>query len=142
MDFITDRNSSLPSACCPRLADVVQTRPLCLCHVLNGDVSEQIGRPVDKQRALALPKICRVHTPSENECKTSPIPPLFPTTPPQAPPLVSPSSGVYGSPPAPDVIASDGSHAQWKFPLFVVYSIFYRKKMIAAVTEAMSLLLA
>ncbi|KAG8371069.1 hypothetical protein BUALT_Bualt13G0048600 [Buddleja alternifolia] len=52
--------------CCPELADLVQNQPICLCQLLGN--SSNVGFSVDTKRALKLPSLCRVSTPSVSLC--------------------------------------------------------------------------
>uniref|UniRef100_A0A7N0V104 Bifunctional inhibitor/plant lipid transfer protein/seed storage helical domain-containing protein n=1 Tax=Kalanchoe fedtschenkoi TaxID=63787 RepID=A0A7N0V104_KALFE len=61
-------NLTVPDkACCPELATLVNTNPICLCQLLNkGDNS--LGIAIDMKRALALPSACKVQTPDPSLC--------------------------------------------------------------------------
>lgn len=48
--------------CCPELAGLVDSNPVCLCELLSG-AADSYGIAVDYDRALALPGICHVATP-------------------------------------------------------------------------------
>lgn len=52
--------------CCPELANLVDTQPICLCQLL-GDPG-QVGISVDVNRALKLPSLCSVSTPPVSLC--------------------------------------------------------------------------
>ncbi|XP_020113610.1 non-specific lipid transfer protein GPI-anchored 2-like [Ananas comosus] len=87
-------------ACCPELAALVDSQPVCLCQLLNGTAAAAYGISIDTARALALPKACRVDTPPLSLCAAigfpinfgpSPAPspgtsPLLPGSTPTAPP--------------------------------------------------------
>ncbi|MQM14561.1 hypothetical protein Taro_047494 [Colocasia esculenta] len=65
----TENKAPEPSApCCRNLAQVVQSQPICLCAVLDGEASQWMGIPVNVSRALALPPACSVQTPPTSEC--------------------------------------------------------------------------
>ncbi|KAF8703697.1 hypothetical protein HU200_031779 [Digitaria exilis] len=53
--------------CCPELAGMVGSNPICLCELLSG-AADSYGIAVDYGRALALPGICRVATPPVSTC--------------------------------------------------------------------------
>ena len=57
--------------CCPELAGLVGSNPVCLCELLSG-AADSYGIAVDYDRALALPGICRVATPPVSTCTGSP----------------------------------------------------------------------
>ena len=56
--------------CCPELAGLVGSNPVCLCELLSG-AADSYGIAVDYARALALPGICRVATPPVSTCTGS-----------------------------------------------------------------------
>lgn len=58
--------------CCPELAGLVGSNPVCLCELLSG-AADSYGIAVDYGRALALPGVCRVATPPVSTC-TGPSP--------------------------------------------------------------------
>ncbi|KAG1333995.1 putative Non-specific lipid-transfer protein-like protein [Cocos nucifera] len=71
LDYIMNNRTSQPpsSECCLQLMTVVQSQPLCLCTILDGEVEAKLGIPIDKNRSLALPAACGVQTPPVSECK-------------------------------------------------------------------------
>lgn len=78
--------------CCPELAGLLESHPVCLCQLLGGG-AESYGVSVDYKRALALPGICRLTAPPVSACAAFgfPIPEgLVPTAAPMA--GLSPSS--------------------------------------------------
>ncbi|KAL2510706.1 Bifunctional inhibitor/lipid-transfer protein/seed storage 2S albumin superfamily protein [Abeliophyllum distichum] len=61
-------NSSIPSSsCCSQLSSVVQSRPQCLCSLMNGGASS-LGITINQTLALALPSVCNVQTPPASRC--------------------------------------------------------------------------
>lgn len=64
----TTRRPDAP--CCPELAGLVGSNPVCLCELLSG-AADSYGIAVDYNRALALPGICRVSTPPVSTCAGS-----------------------------------------------------------------------
>lgn len=64
-----DQGSNLTKpdpACCPEVADLVKSQPVCLCELLSN--STQFGISIDENRALELPSLCRLKTPSVSLC--------------------------------------------------------------------------
>jgi Probable lipid transfer len=53
--------------CCPELAGLIESNPICLCELLGG-AAESYGISVDNERALALPQICHISTPPLSTC--------------------------------------------------------------------------
>lgn len=53
--------------CCPELAGLLESTPVCLCQLLAGG-AESYGVSVDYKRALALPGMCRLSTPPVSAC--------------------------------------------------------------------------
>ncbi|XP_066315267.1 non-specific lipid transfer protein GPI-anchored 2-like [Miscanthus floridulus] len=87
----TTRHPDKP--CCPELAGLLESHPVCLCQLLGGG-AESYGVSIDYKRALALPGICRLTAPPVAACAAFgvPIPAgLVPTAAPVS--GLSPSSG-------------------------------------------------
>ncbi|KAM0937119.1 putative plant non-specific lipid-transfer protein/Par allergen [Dioscorea sansibarensis] len=86
LNYITGNESKPSSSCCTPLTSVVQSQPQCLCLLLNGTFSSS-GLTINRTRALGLPGLCNVNTPSISLCNTSggpsssPNSPTTPTTP-------------------------------------------------------------
>ncbi|XP_043725880.1 non-specific lipid transfer protein GPI-anchored 2-like [Telopea speciosissima] len=59
-------------ACCPELAGLVDSNPICLCQLLGN--SSSFGIQLDTNRALGLPKACKITTPSVSLCAEIGIP--------------------------------------------------------------------
>ncbi|KAF5181440.1 Non-specific lipid transfer protein gpi-anchored 2 like [Thalictrum thalictroides] len=53
--------------CCPSLACLVESIPICLCQLL-GSNANSFGVSIDVNKALQLPKVFRVNTPPVNLC--------------------------------------------------------------------------
>ncbi|XP_047975390.1 non-specific lipid transfer protein GPI-anchored 2-like [Salvia hispanica] len=88
-------NLSQPApGCCPELANLVDTQPICLCQLLGDPSHSQIGISVDLNRALQLPSLCNVITPPVSLCAAIGIPP----TPSDA---LSPGGDELALPPSP-----------------------------------------
>ncbi|KAK6153181.1 hypothetical protein DH2020_012820 [Rehmannia glutinosa] len=58
--------------CCPELANLVDTQPICLCQLLGNP--GQVGISVDVSRALKLPSACNVTTPPVSLCAAIGVP--------------------------------------------------------------------
>ncbi|KAB5541773.1 hypothetical protein DKX38_014747 [Salix brachista] len=77
--------------CCPELAGLIDSNPVCLCQLLGGDIAEQFGISLDEGRALKLPATCKIDTPSVALCAAVGYP------------VQAPASGPGSAPPAPKV---------------------------------------
>ncbi|CAN1195846.1 Non-specific lipid transfer protein GPI-anchored 2 [Linum perenne] len=53
--------------CCPELAGLVESNPICLCQLLTVNASSY-GFDIDKKRAFGLPSVCSVSTPPVSLC--------------------------------------------------------------------------
>ncbi|CAI0397333.1 unnamed protein product [Linum tenue] len=53
--------------CCPELAGLVDSNPICLCSLLTLNASDY-GFDIDRKRALGLPSACSVATPPVSLC--------------------------------------------------------------------------
>ncbi|KAE8724876.1 Non-specific lipid transfer protein GPI-anchored 2 [Hibiscus syriacus] len=54
--------------CCPELAGLVESSPQCLCYLLDKNKTASYGFNIDMDRALKLPNVCHVSTPSVSLC--------------------------------------------------------------------------
>ncbi|KAJ7960397.1 Non-specific lipid-transfer protein-like protein [Quillaja saponaria] len=62
--------------CCPELAGLVDSNPICLCQLLgNPDIS---GIKIDFNKALKLPSVCGVSTPPITTCSAVGVPVSLP----------------------------------------------------------------
>lgn len=52
--------------CCPALAGLVDSNPICLCELLGKP--DSIGIKIDLKKALKLPSVCGVTTPPVSTC--------------------------------------------------------------------------
>lgn len=69
----TGSNITVPDkACCPELAGMVDSSPVCLCELIGKGGS--FGIDVDVNRALKLPAACDVVTPPTNLCAAAGVP--------------------------------------------------------------------
>ncbi|WCJ41530.1 Bifunctional inhibitor/lipid-transfer protein/seed storage 2S albumin superfamily protein [Euphorbia peplus] len=81
LSYVTEgSNSTAPDPnCCPELAGLVDSNPVCLCQLLsNSSLTSSFGIMIDLSRALKLPTVCRLSTPPVNTCAAIgyPIPPV------------------------------------------------------------------
>jgi len=51
------------AACCDGVRSLVKDAPVCLCHVMSGDLGELLPAPGLRLRAVALPRACGVAVP-------------------------------------------------------------------------------
>ncbi|KAJ0020741.1 hypothetical protein Pint_31544 [Pistacia integerrima] len=58
--------------CCPELAGLVESNPICLCDLLGQ--SSSFGLNIDLNRALKLPSVCKVTTPPVSLCSAVGVP--------------------------------------------------------------------
>ncbi|KAJ7964851.1 Non-specific lipid-transfer protein-like protein [Quillaja saponaria] len=83
--------------CCPELAGLVDSNPICLCQLLgNPDIS---GVKIDFNKALKLPSVCGVSTPPVSTCSGIPVPPASegPLSPSGQPSELGPAASPSGS---------------------------------------------
>ncbi|TVU36583.1 hypothetical protein EJB05_18521 [Eragrostis curvula] len=79
--------------CCPELAGLLESHPVCLCQLLAGGAASY-GVDVDLKRAMALPGICRLTAPPVSACAVFGVPVPAGMVPAAAPISgISPSSG-------------------------------------------------
>ncbi|XP_059315026.1 non-specific lipid transfer protein GPI-anchored 2-like isoform X1 [Lycium ferocissimum] len=64
--------------CCPALAGLLDSNPICLCQLL-GD-PDKVGIQIDVNRALKLPTMCSLETPPVSTCAALGIPVAAPTS--------------------------------------------------------------
>lgn len=67
LNYVTGNSSTPSSSCCSKLANVVQSQPLCLCALLN-DGGSSVGVNINQTLALSLPGACNVQTPPVSRC--------------------------------------------------------------------------
>ncbi|KAA8550100.1 hypothetical protein F0562_001784 [Nyssa sinensis] len=58
--------------CCPELAGLVESHPICLCLLLGH--TDSIGIPIDLNKALKLPSVCDITTPPITLCSVAGYP--------------------------------------------------------------------
>ncbi|KAF7121378.1 hypothetical protein RHSIM_Rhsim13G0200700 [Rhododendron simsii] len=90
-------------ACCPELAGLVESHPVCLCQLLGTNTSASVGVQINFQKALKLPSVCAVKTPPVSMCSALgypvgvPMPSEAPSPPGGTSPEAStPKSGASG----------------------------------------------
>ncbi|XP_073008316.1 non-specific lipid transfer protein GPI-anchored 12-like [Typha latifolia] len=116
-------------ACCPELAGLIDSNPICLCELLGG-AAASFGISIDNARALGLPKVCHVETPPVSLCSVVGIPISAPMsgTPTSSPPLHGSKPTITTSPattsPAPSS-PSSGSQSFNPVDLMFVAAISY-----------------
>ena len=54
--------------CCPALAGLVESHPICLCVLLEPNATQSYGFSIDSKKALKLPSVCGVQTPPATAC--------------------------------------------------------------------------
>ncbi|KAL5830684.1 hypothetical protein ACOSQ3_016101 [Xanthoceras sorbifolium] len=79
LSYVTEgSNLTAPEKpCCPELAGLVDSNPICLCELLGK--SDSYGIKIDMSRALKLPSICHVTTPPPQLCSAVGVPVGGPT---------------------------------------------------------------
>uniref|UniRef100_A0A1D1ZI40 Non-specific lipid-transfer protein-like protein At2g13820 n=1 Tax=Anthurium amnicola TaxID=1678845 RepID=A0A1D1ZI40_9ARAE len=88
--YVQNQSSTPSPPCCSALSQVVQSQPLCLCAILDGQASSWLGFNIDLRRALMVPSDCLVQTPSLKQClNVTRILPLSPEPSPSNPSGVS-----------------------------------------------------
>ncbi|CAO2177800.1 unnamed protein product [Urochloa humidicola] len=120
--------------CCPELAGLLESHPVCLCQLLAGG-AESYGVSVDYKRALALPGICRLTAPPVSACAAfgvpipaglvptaapSPMSGLSPSISPEVPANTPAGSAAKSSSHAPGRVTAGGLLALAALPLTVV----------------------
>ncbi|THG16779.1 xylogen-like protein 11 [Camellia sinensis] len=81
-------------ACCPELAGLVESNPLCLCQLLGN--TSAIGIQIELNKALNLPTVCAVETPPISTCADVGYPVPGPMSS-EAPDSMSPSLAASGN---------------------------------------------
>ncbi|RLM87514.1 pEARLI1-like lipid transfer protein 2 [Panicum miliaceum] len=87
-DFLTANATNFlaapAAACCDGVRSLVKDAPVCLCHVMSGDLGEILPAPELRLRAVALPRACGVAVPfgTLRHCFRGPVPPMDAPAPP------------------------------------------------------------
>ncbi|GLU19055.1 hypothetical protein SLE2022_353230 [Rubroshorea leprosula] len=98
----TGSNATKPDkACCPELAGLVESAPICLCDLLDKNKTESYGISIDMSRALKLPSVCGVPTPPVSLCSVIAGVPV-------GSPTASPGSAPEGLSSSPSAAGSNG----------------------------------
>jgi hypothetical protein len=60
MDYLTNPTELMTptSTCCDSFKELITDAPVCICHVLNGDLDKYLPDPVDPVRMVLLPLTC------------------------------------------------------------------------------------
>ncbi|KAK2640964.1 hypothetical protein Ddye_022727 [Dipteronia dyeriana] len=84
LSYVTEgSNVTVPEKpCCPELAGLVESNPICLCELLGKN--NNYGIKIDMSRALKLPSLCGVSTPPLQLCSVVGVPVGGPTISPGA----------------------------------------------------------
>ncbi|GLT48414.1 hypothetical protein SLA2020_220500 [Shorea laevis] len=65
----TGSNATKPDkACCPELAWLLESSPICLCYLLEKNKTESYGLSIDKGRVLKIPSACGLTTSTVSLC--------------------------------------------------------------------------
>ncbi|KAI7983561.1 Non-specific lipid transfer protein GPI-anchored 2 [Camellia lanceoleosa] len=97
--------------CCPELAGLVESDPICLCQLL-GNTSATIGIQIEINKALNLPTACAVQIPSISLCSAAgyPVPgPMSSEAPAVGYPVPGPMSSEAPDSMSPSLAASGNS---------------------------------
>ncbi|KAL9276892.1 hypothetical protein ACSQ67_025561 [Phaseolus vulgaris] len=78
LTFVEDgSNLTKPDkGCCPELAGLIDSNPICLCELLGKP--DTIGIKIDLNKAIKLPSICGVSTPPVSTCSAVGVPVSLP----------------------------------------------------------------
>ncbi|KAM3740290.1 hypothetical protein ACB098_08G087500 [Castanea mollissima] len=101
-------NATKPDkACCPELAGLLESNPICLCELLGSNITESYGINIDVKRALKLPSLCGLQTLPVSTCSAvgypvpgpvgGPSPSESPGLSPGTEPAANPVSGKNGA---------------------------------------------
>ncbi|XP_071723292.1 non-specific lipid transfer protein GPI-anchored 12-like [Rutidosis leptorrhynchoides] len=119
MDTKPDKN------CCPELAGLVESNPVCLCKLL-GNSASTLGFSIDVKRALKLPSACGVSTPPVSLCSAVGIDVPVPEGAPMANDGASSPDGLAAA--SPTTIGgpkSDGGYKSTGFSLALVAALLF-----------------
>ncbi|KAK4370665.1 hypothetical protein RND71_010140 [Anisodus tanguticus] len=94
-------NLSKPDkGCCPEIAGLLDSNPICLCHMLGRAHSgAKIGLNIDVDKALKLPSACSLQFPSASTCSDLGVPVGAPLASEEGP---APSPGGFATSPTSD----------------------------------------
>ncbi|KAH7666218.1 Bifunctional inhibitor/lipid-transfer protein/seed storage 2S albumin protein [Dioscorea alata] len=121
LSYITGNESSPSNSCCSPLALVVKSEVQCLCLLVNANTTS-FGN-INRTRALDLPSICNIQTPSLSICNSTEAPSPSPSSSNAPSPTSSntPSGGGTSTTPTPDT----GSSFATKIPLALIFSLSF-----------------
>ncbi|XP_016456130.1 non-specific lipid transfer protein GPI-anchored 15-like isoform X1 [Nicotiana tabacum] len=109
LNFVTGSAETPSAACCSALSGVLQSKPRCLCLIVNGGGSS-LGVQINQTQALALPAACKLETPPVSKCNAGNGPVMSPEgAPTEGTPDSSTGIAVSGSKAAGSSNTSDGS---------------------------------
>ncbi|XP_015086791.1 non-specific lipid-transfer protein-like protein At5g64080 isoform X2 [Solanum pennellii] len=100
LSFVTGSAKTPSASCCSALSGVLQSKPRCLCVIVNGGGSS-LGVQINQTQALALPSSCNLQTPPVSKC--------YEGAPTEGAPDSSTGIAVSGSKASGSSITSDGS---------------------------------
>ncbi|MED6156265.1 hypothetical protein PIB30_013071 [Stylosanthes scabra] len=117
LSYVQDgSNETKPEkACCPELAGLIDSNPICLCELLGKP--DAVGIKIDLNKALKLPSVCRLTTPPVSTCAAVGVPVSLPPSKSVSPSLApkgstaSPSSGVAAPSPGNAIISPSSNEA-------------------------------
>ncbi|XP_047318474.1 non-specific lipid transfer protein GPI-anchored 12-like isoform X2 [Impatiens glandulifera] len=82
------------SKCCPELAGLIDSQPICLCKLLGNSYSS-FGIQFDVQKALKLPSVCGLDAPPASTCSLLGYPVnMAPIGAPSGAPMSTPDGGM------------------------------------------------
>ncbi|XP_055811903.1 non-specific lipid transfer protein GPI-anchored 5-like isoform X2 [Solanum dulcamara] len=67
LSFVTGSAKTPSASCCSALSGVLQSKPRCLCIIVNSGGSS-LGVQINQTQALALPSACNLQTPPVSKC--------------------------------------------------------------------------
>ncbi|XP_059318119.1 non-specific lipid transfer protein GPI-anchored 5-like [Lycium ferocissimum] len=77
LSFVTGSATKPSASCCSALSGVLQSKPRCLCVIVNGGGSS-LGVQINQTQALALPSACNLQTPPVSKCNAGNAPIISP----------------------------------------------------------------
>ncbi|KAK4357117.1 hypothetical protein RND71_022727 [Anisodus tanguticus] len=121
LSFVTGSAKTPSASCCSALSGVLQSKPRCLCVIVNGGGSS-LGVQINQTQALALPSACNLQTPPVSKCYADNAPVMSPEgAPTEGTPASSTGISVTGSKATGSSNTSDGSSL--KVPVRAVVAV-------------------
>ncbi|XP_049374515.1 non-specific lipid transfer protein GPI-anchored 5-like isoform X1 [Solanum verrucosum] len=109
LSFVTGSAKTPSASCCSALSGVLQSKPRCLCVIVNGGGSS-LGVQINQTQALALPSACNLQTPPVSKCYAGNGPVMSPEgDPSEGAPDSSTGIAISGSKASGSSSTSDGS---------------------------------